>query len=53
MTSFYYMKKMNNFYQCGNYKMAYKYFLLMNQMRLQEGKEFFTMKNLQSKFENK
>jgi hypothetical protein len=44
-------KKMNMYLAKKNYRLAYKSFLKMNELRLSEGLTFLSMPNLQSKFE--
>jgi hypothetical protein len=51
MTSATYQKRMNMYLGVKKFRLAYKSFLKMNELRLQEGLEFFTMPNLQAKFE--
>jgi hypothetical protein len=51
MKAFEVQKTMNKALANGSYKKAYKCFLKMNELRILEGKEFFTMHNLQSRFE--
>jgi hypothetical protein len=51
MTSATYQKRMNMYLGVKKFRLAYKSFLKMNKLRLQEGLEFFTMPNLQMRFE--
>lgn len=51
MNSACYQKTMNTYLIKRNYRLAYKAFLNMNRLRLQEGLEFLTMPNLQARFE--
>lgn len=44
-------KRMNMYLVKKNYRLAYKSFLKMNELRLSEGLPFLTMPNLQAKFE--
>lgn len=44
-------KTMNAYLVKRNFKMAYKSFIKMNEARKEEGLEFLTMPNLQSRFE--
>ena len=44
-------KKMNSALAKGNRKQAYNLFVIMNNLRAAEGKDFFTMPNLQKEFE--
>lgn len=44
-------KRMNMYLVKRNFRLAYKAFLTMNELRIQEGLEFLTMPNLQSRFE--
>lgn len=46
-----FQKRMNTYLIKKQYRLAYKSFLKMNELRLQEGKSFLTMPNLQSRFE--
>lgn len=46
-----YQKRMNTYLISKKYRLAYNSFLKMNQLRIQEGKGFLTMPNLQSRFE--
>jgi hypothetical protein len=46
-----FQKRMNMYLVKRNFRLAYKAFLSMNELRLQEGLEFFTMPNLQARFE--
>ena len=45
-------KTMNNYLARRQFRLAYKSFLKMNELRLEEGLDFLTMPNLQSRFEN-
>ena len=51
MTALDLQKRMNMYLVKRNYRLAYKSFLKMNELRVQEGLEFLTMPNLQSRFE--
>lgn len=51
MTSATYQKRMNMYLGVKKFRLAYKSFVKMNELRLQEGLEFFTMPNLQKRFE--
>lgn len=51
MTSATYQKRMNMYLEVKNFRLAYKSFVKMNELRLQEGLDFFTMPNLQKRFE--
>lgn len=44
-------KRMNMYLAKKQFRLAYKAFLLKNEIRKESGLEFFTMPNLQSKFE--
>ena len=44
-------KQMNAALANKSYKKAYSLFVYMNELRLEEGLEFLTMPNLQSRFE--
>lgn len=46
-----YQKTMNTYLIKRNYRLAYKAFLNMNRLRIEEGLEFLTMPNLQARFE--
>lgn len=50
-TSITLQKRMNMYLTNKNFRLAYKSFLKMNELRLQEGLEFLTMPSLQSKFQ--
>ena len=50
-TSTNYQKRMNQYLIRKQYRLAYKSFLKMNEARLNEGLDFLTMPNLQSRFE--
>lgn len=43
-------KRMNMYLVKKQYRLAYKAFLKMNELRLIEGLEFLTMPNLQARF---
>jgi hypothetical protein len=51
MTSATYQKRMNMYLGVKKFRLAYKSFLKMNELRISEGVKFFTMPNLQAKFE--
>ena len=51
MTSRDYQKRMNMYLTVKKYRLAYKSFLKMNELRVEEGFNFFTMPNLQARFE--
>jgi hypothetical protein len=51
MTAIDFQRRMNMYLVKKNYRLAYEAFLKMNELRLQEGEPFFTMPNLQSRFE--
>jgi len=51
MTSSVYQKRMNMYLTVRNFRLAYKSFVKMNELRLQEGLNFLTLPNLQSRFE--
>ncbi len=44
-------RRMNTYLNSRKYRLAYKSFLKMNELRAQEGKSFLTLPNLQSRFE--
>ena len=44
-------RRMNMYLSKRNFRLAYKAFLKMNELRLQEGLEILTMPSLQSRFE--
>lgn len=48
-----YQKTMNTYLIKKMYRLAYKAFLKMNELRLIEGLDFLTMPNLQSRYESK
>ena len=50
-TSINFQKTMNTYLTQKHFRLAYKSFLKMNELRVLEGKEFLSMPNLQSKFE--
>ena len=50
-TSSDYQKTMNQYLIKRNFRLAYKSFLKMNEMRINEGLDFLTMPNLQARFE--
>jgi len=51
MTAIIAQKTMNNAYANDSYKKAYKYFLIMTELRAKEGLPILTMPNLQKRFE--
>lgn len=46
-----YQKTMNTYLIKKQFRLAYKSFLKMNELRLSEGLEFLTLPNLQARFE--
>lgn len=52
MKALYLQKRMNMYLAKKQFRLAYKSFLKMNELRALEGAEFFTMPNLQARFEN-
>lgn len=50
-TSADFQKTMNTYLIKKMYRLAYKAFLNMNKLRIQEGLDFLTMPNLQARFE--
>jgi hypothetical protein len=44
-------KRMNMYLVKNNFRLAYKSFLKMNELRIREGMNFLSMPTLQSKFE--
>lgn len=50
-TSLNFQKTMNTYLSKKQFRLAYKSFLKMNELRIIEGKEVLSMPGLQSKFE--